>query len=202
MCNQSHLCGFTGSLLKRAKASQLKKISKTIGMDCTISSLHLFFRFASSAAWVVSHSHFIKNASERSQRVYVVLQVIISADLKDEAVIVIWLFGWNTAPGGSVHALRYLPNIRYGISLFIFVIRYSRKSLPLFITEHSLLVMVFRYSYLVFVFRYSCSLFICVIRRFFFRKTRFCTVTNNESNAITYFARNKKIHLKRMKSLR
>ena len=52
------------------------------------------------------------------------------------------------APGGSIHALRYLPNIRYGISLFIFVIRYSHA--------------VFRYSYSLFVISIRYSLFISV----------------------------------------
>ena len=53
--------------------------------------------------------------------------------------------------GGSLHALRYSPNIRnllfscYDILLFIFVIHYS--------------YVVFRYSYSVFVIRYSYALF-------------------------------------------
>ena len=52
-------------------------------------------------------------------------------------------------PGGLLHAFRYLQNIRYGISLFVFVIRYSYA--------------VLRYSYSVFVihmrFRYSYAFF-------------------------------------------
>ena len=83
--------------------------------------------------------------------------------------------------GGSLHALRYLPNIRYGISLFIFLIRYSYA--------------VFRYSYSLFVIhiRNSYALF-----EVFFRITHFCAVTNNKSNPI----RNRKNRSKRLKSLR
>ena len=80
--------------------------------------------------------------------------------------------------------------IRYGILLFIFVIRYSYA--------------VFRYSHSVFVIRYSYALLVIYTRylKFFFRITLFCAVTNYESNAITCFVRNRKIYSKIMKSLR
>ena len=57
--------------------------------------------------------------------------------------------------------------IRYGISLFIFGIRYS--------------YLVIRYSYALF--------------EVFSRIPLLCAVANNESNAITRSARNRKIHL-------
>ena len=68
--------------------------------------------------------------------------------------------------------------IRYGILLFIFVIRYSYQE--------------FRYSYSAFVIRYYIrywlfiSLLVIHMRywKFSFRITLFCAVTNNESNAI------------------
>ena len=67
----------------------------------------------------------------------------------------------------------------------------------LLFTEHSLFVMVFRYSYSVFVSCYSYALFVIHMRYLkfcFFRKTLFCAVTNNESNAITCYVCNRKIN--------
>ena len=76
-------------------------------------------------------------------------------------------------PWGPLHALRSLPYIRYGISLFIFVICCSYA--------------VFRCAYSVFVIRYSYA-------------SR--AVTSNEENAITSSVCNRKNHSKRLKSLR
>ena len=84
-------------------------------------------------------------------------------------------------PGGLLHALRYLPNIRSLLWYFVIHIRNS-----LFMCDISL-----------FIFGICNSLFICVIRSFF-RIALFCAVTNNESNAITCSVRNRKIDLKRM----
>ena len=110
------------------------------------------------------------------------------------------LFFWE--PGESLHALHYFPNIRYSISFFMFVIRYSYA-----VFRYSYSVFIIRYSYSVFVIRYSYALFVIHMRysKFVFRITLFCDVLNYESNTITCSARkrkNKKIYSKRMKSLR
>ena len=81
-------------------------------------------------------------------------------------------------PGGSLHALHYLPIIRY---LLYFVIHIC----------YSLLVIHKRYL-----------LFRCVIRSFFVFFSNNTFLCCNESNAITCSVRNRKIHSKRVKSLR
>ena len=113
--------------------------------------------------------------------------------------IIYHYFIWNYLP---LHALRYLPNIRYSISLFIFVIRYSYAVL-----RYSYSVFIIRYLYSVFVIRYSYALFVIHMRysKFFFPITLFCDVLNYESNAITRSVRkrkNRKIYSKRIKLLR
>ena len=66
----------------------------------------------------------------------------------------------SLSSGESLHGLRYFCTfvIRYGGSLFIFVIRYSYA---VFCNLYS--VFVIRYSYVLFVIHTCYSLFICVI---------------------------------------
>ena len=75
--------------------------------------------------------------------------------------------GYATAEG-PLHALRYLPNISNSLWYFVIHIRCSYA--------------VFRYSYALFKVLFSN------------RRTHFCALTKNETNAITFSIRKRKIH--------